>query len=126
MSIIHGLGCIIDNNLLDINYWVALKLTNSLSLSIRQNYINLKKISGADSDLNKSLMIINNNNNSGNVLLNSSLGLNLAIKKGVFRNTRISLEYSVPSYMSYNGLQVGSFNDFILNLQYSPNGHKNH
>ncbi len=115
-----------QGNLLDINYWVALKLTNSLSLSIRQNYINLKKISGADSDLNKSLMIINNNNNSGNVLLNSSLGLNLAIKKGVFRNTRISLEYSVPSYMSYNGLQVGSFNDFILNLQYSPNGHKNH
>ena len=59
-------------------------------------------------------------------IINTSFGLNVAIKKGVFKNTRVSIEYSLPSYMSYSGVQVGNFNDFILNLQYSPGGHKNH
>ena len=113
-------------NLLDLNYWLGIKLSNLISLSIRQNYINQNRIKGEDSTLNKSLMILNNNNNSGSVLLNTSFGLNVAIKKGVFKNARVSIEYSVPSYMSYSGVQVGNFNDFILNLQYSPGGHKNH
>ena len=71
-------------------------------------------------------MILNNSNNSGEILLNTSLGLNLSMNKGLLRNSRVSFEYSFPSHMSYNGLQVGSFNHFILNLQYSPGGHKNH
>ena len=105
---------------------MGIKLSNLISLSIRQNYINQNRIKGEDSTLNKSLMILNNNNNSGSVLLNTSFGLNVAIKKGVFKNARVSIEYSLPSYMSYSGVQVGNFNDFILNLQYSPGGHKNH
>ena len=71
-------------------------------------------------------MILNNSNNSGYILLNSALGMNLSFKKGLLRNSRISLEYFFPTYMSYEGLQVGSFNGIILNLQYSPGGHKNH
>ena len=113
-------------NELNINYWLAVKITNFLSLSIRQNYINKKSISGEDSRLNRTLMILNNSNNSGEILLNTSFGLNLSMNKGLLRNSRVSFEYSFPSHMSYNGLQVGSFNHFILNLQYSPGGHKNH
>tara|TARA_B100000287_G_scaffold282057_1_gene265760 strand:- start:483 stop:1343 length:861 start_codon:yes stop_codon:yes gene_type:complete len=115
-----------QGNLFDLNYWLGIKLSNFISLSIRQNYINQNRIKGEDSKLNKSLMILNNNNNSGSVLLNTSFGLNVAIKKGVFKNARVSIEYTLPSYMSYSGIQVGNFNDFILNLQYSPGGHKNH
>ncbi len=113
-------------NELNINYWLAVKITNFLSFSIRQNYINKESISGEDSRLNRTLMILNNSNNSGEILLNTSLGLNLSMNKGLLRNSRVSFEYSFPSHMSYNGLQVGSFNHFILNLQYSPGGHKNH
>ena len=113
-------------NKLNINYWLAVKITNFLSFSIRQNYINKESISGEDSRLNRTLMILNNSNNSGEILLNTSLGLNLSMNKGLLRNSRVSFEYSFPSHMSYNGLQVGSFNHFILNLQYSPGGHKNH
>ena len=113
-------------NKLNINYWLAIKITNFLSFSIRQNYINKESISGEDSRLNRTLMILNNSNNSGEILLNTSLGLNLSMNKGLLRNSRVSFEYSFPSHMSYNGLQVGSFNHFILNLQYSPGGHKNH
>ena len=113
-------------NELNINYWLAVKITNFLSLSIRQNYINKKSISGEDSRLNRTLMILNNSNNSGEILLNTSFGLNLSMNKGLLRNSRVSFEYSFPSHMSYNGLQVGSYNHFILNLQYSPGGHKNH
>ena len=51
---------------------------------------------------------------------------NVKVKKGLLRNSRISFEYLFPTYMSYEGLQIGNFNGFILNLQYSPGGHKNH
>ena len=113
-------------NELNINYWLAVKISNLISFSIRQNYINKNSISGEDIRLNRTLMILNNSNNSGEILLNTSFGLNLSMDKGLLRNSRISVEYSVPSHMSYDGLQVGSFNHFTLNLQYSPGGHKNH
>ena len=81
---------------------------------------------GEDNELNSSIMILNNKNNSGYVLLNSALGLNFIFNRGILKNKRISLGYSLPTYMSYEGLQIGSFNGFLLSLQYSPGGHMGH
>ena len=93
---------------------------------MRQNYIYQGSMSGEDEELVSNLMILNNISNSGYILINSAVGFNLSIKKGLLRNSRISFEYLFPTYMSYEGLQIGNFNGFILNLQYSPGGHKNH
>jgi hypothetical protein len=113
-------------NKVSLNYWAAVNLNKPFSFSFRQNYINQSSINGEDEDLISNVMILNNSNNSGYVLINSALGINLSLKKGLLRNSRISLEYSFPTYMSYDGLQIGNFNSFLINLQYSPGGHKNH
>ena len=113
-------------NKISLNYWGAINLNKPFSFSFRQNYINQGSINGEDEDLISNVMILNNNSNSGYVLINSALGINLSLKKGLLRNSRISLEYLFPTYMSYNGIQIGNFNGFILSLQYSPGGHKNH
>lgn len=113
-------------NKLSLNYWGAVNLNKPFSFSFRQNYINQSSMNGEDEDLISNVMILNNSNNSGYVLINSAVGFNLSIKKGLFKNSRISFEYLFPTYMSYEGLQIGNFNGFILNLQYSPGGHKNH
>lgn len=113
-------------NKVSLNYWAAVNLNKPFSFSFRQNYINQSSINGEDEDLISNVMILNNSNNSGYVLINSALGINLSLKKGLLRNSRISLEYSFPTYMSYDGLQIGNFNVFLINLQYSPGGHKNH
>ena len=113
-------------NKLSLNYWGAVNLNKPFSFSFRQNYINQSSINGEDEDLISNVMILNNSNNSGYVLINSAVGFNLSIKKGLLKNSRISFEYLFPTYMSYEGLQIGNFNGIILNLQYSPGGHKNH
>ena len=113
-------------NKVSLNYWGAVNLNKPFSFSFRQNYINQSSIDGQDEDLIYNVMILNNSNNSGYILINSALGINLSLKKGLLRNSRISFEYLFPTYMSYEGLQIGNFNGFILNLQYSPGGHKNH
>ena len=113
-------------NQLIVNYWGAISVSKLISISLRQNYINLNGMVGEDNELNSSIMILNNKNNSGYVLLNSALGLNFTFNKGILKNKRISMEYILPTYMSYEGLQVGSFNGFSLTLQYSPGGHMGH
>jgi len=70
-------------------------------------------------------MILNNKKNTGHVLLNSALGVNFSFRKGLLKNKRISFEYILPTYMSYEGLQVGNFHSFSIGLQYSP-GHMGH
>ena len=111
---------------LSINYWGAINLSKLISISFRQNYIYLNGIKGQDSELDSTIMILNNKNNSGYVILNSALGLNFTFNKGFLKNKRISMEYILPTHMSYEGLQVGSFNGFSLTLQYSPGGHMGH
>ena len=109
-----------------VNYWGAINLSKLISISFRQNYINLKPMTGEDSILDSTIMILNNKNNSGYVLLNSALGLNFTFNKGILKNKRISMEYILPTYMSYEGLQIGNFNGLSLTLQYSPGGHMGH
>ena len=110
----------------DISYWVSFKLNNMLSLSYRQNFVKSEKIKGSDSDLNIQEMVLNNSNNSGYRIFNNALGINFSINKGIMRNSRISLEYKIPLYQSFDGLQIGNINDFNLSLQYTPGGHKGH
>ncbi len=113
-------------NELNINYWGSLFLSKTISVSFRQNYINKKRIVGEDNNLNSKLMILNNKNNSGSIVLNSSLGINFSPKKSYLKNNRLSLEYYFPAYRSYQGLQVGISNGFVLSLQYTPWGHNSH
>ena len=126
LSLGENIGGYKYGNKFSLNYWGAINLNKPFSFSFRQNYIYQGSMSGEDEELVSNLMILNNISNSGYILINSAVGFNLSIKKGLLRNSRISFEYLFPTYMSYEGLQIGNFNGFILNLQYSPGGHKNH
>ena len=97
-----------------------------LSLSYRQNFVKSEKIKGSDSDLNIQEMVLNNSNNSGYRIFNNALGINLSLNKGIMRNFRVSLEYAIPLYQSFDGLQIGNINEFNFSLQYTPGGHKGH
>jgi hypothetical protein len=112
-------------NQISINYWAAINLSKSISISFRQNYLNLSGVTGEDSELDSTVMILNNKNNTGHILLNSALGFNFSFRKGLLKNKRISFEYILPTHMSYEGLQVGNFHTLSLGLQYSP-GHMGH
>ena len=48
----------------------------------------------------------------------------ISILKGVFKNFRFSVEYAVPLYQNYDGIQMGLDGKFIAGIQFSPGGHK--
>ncbi|MFL2991290.1 MAG: hypothetical protein ACJZZ7_05465 [Cytophagales bacterium] len=110
----------------EIYYWFSLKLNNVISISYSQNYIFQSRVNGSSanliSDKNSDFDVIN----SGYKVLNNSFGLNASPLKGVLKNIRISAEYVLPLYQSYNGYQSRKINDFVLSLQYSPGGHMGH
>tara|TARA_Y100000589_G_scaffold91524_2_gene86125 strand:+ start:780 stop:2165 length:1386 start_codon:yes stop_codon:yes gene_type:complete len=113
-------------NFLDFNYWVSYLLTDNLSISYRQNYLNKGSISGIDENLDIKDMILNNSSNYGHIIFDNAFGLNFSFSNRNLINSRLSLEYSFPIYQSFNGLQTGNINKINLSLQYSPGGHKNH
>jgi len=113
-------------NLFNINYWLSYKLSKIISLSYRQQNIINSKINGMDEDLDPWDISLNNTNNSSYEIIQSFFGLNTSILKGVFKNFRFSVEYAVPLYQNYDGIQMGLDGKFIAGIQFSPGGHKHH
>ena len=113
-------------NLFNINYWLSYKLSKIISLSYRQQNIINSKINGIDEDLDSWDISLNNTNNSSYEIIQSFFGLNTSILKGVFKNFRFSVEYAVPLYQNYDGIQMGLDGKFIAGIQFSPGGHKHH
>jgi hypothetical protein len=103
--------------------WYAFRLSNTLSLSGSLQYLSLGRIDGFDQDMNPMMMPLFDAKNSGKNLLNGSLGVNVLISKGVFKNLRIALEGNIPVAQSVNGIQMKHSWTSVFGLQYALHSH---
>ena len=113
-------------NILDVNYWAAVKISNwiSLSLNLQNKFSN--KIRGNDPELTSNIVPESNAYNYGFYVFNSSIGTNILPPYGKLKNIRIGIEYFLPLLQNYNGIQMGVDNNFVIGLQFSPGSNKHH
>jgi hypothetical protein len=110
----------------DFNYWLAYKISKTISISYRQKNIFKTKDKGQDERLNPIDVTLNNPYNSSYEIIKSGLGLNISIPKGTFRNFRFSVEYTLPLYQNLDGIQLDLKRNLLAAIQFSPGGHKHH
>ena len=118
-------GYRLGNNL-DLSYWVGYKIFNWASANFRFQNKFLSKIKGIDAQLMPSMVPTADTYNYGSKNLTGSLGMNFMIPSGTFQGLRIGLEYLIPLYQNYDGIQMGMDNNFLIGLQFSPGGHQSH
>ena len=113
-------------NVLDLNYWAAVKITNWISMSLNLQNRFSDKIRGSDPELTSNIVPESNAYNYGFYVFNSSIGTNIIPPFGKFKNIRIGIEYFLPLLQNYNGIQMGVDNNFVIGLQFSPGSNKHH
>ena len=113
-------------NVLDINYWAAIKISNWISVSLNFQNKFSDKIRGSDPELTSNIVPESNTYNYGFYVFNSSIGTNIIPPYGKLKNIRIGIEYFLPLLQNYNGIQMGVDNNFIIGLQFSPGSNKHH
>ncbi len=58
-------------------------------------------------------------NNSGGTYVNTSIGMNYSISKGIFKGIRFATECSLPVYQDLNGIQLKQNYNLTFGLQYA-------
>jgi hypothetical protein len=89
-----------------LNAWLARKLTDSFSASVRLNGDLWGNIVGADHRLNQSLVPSNVPGLQAGRLLNLLFGANYVVPTGVLRGQRIGVEGGIPVFQSLMGPQL--------------------
>jgi hypothetical protein len=101
----NSLGYKLGNEM-TLNTWVSYQLLPFLSHSVRIEGNIVDKIDG----FNRSLYAFNepsaNAVNYGGENVNCALGTVFQFKKGVLKNSRLGVEYSLPLYQNVNGIQM--------------------
>lgn len=113
-------------NILNVNYWAAVKISNWISVSLNLQNKFTDKIRGIDTELTSNIVPQSNTYNYGFYLFNSSIGTNIIPPFEKFKNIRIGIEYFLPLLQNYNGIQMGVDNNFVIGLQLSPGSNKHH
>jgi hypothetical protein len=93
-------------NELTFNIWAAYKWFPWISTSIRLEGNSVGTIAGRDVSLYEMEPGANPLNYGGQTL-NSYVGLNFYCNKGGLKNNKLSVEYGLPVYQNYNGIQLG-------------------
>lgn len=114
-------------NALELNSWIASKLTDQLSISGRLNYHYSEKMSGTQSDLSfnppfalsRRTVTTAFSENYGGQSINAAIGLNYFFKEGSAAGNRIALEVMSPIFQDLNGLQLKTKFTTTLGWQYS-------
>ena len=100
--------------------WLGYRWFRSLSTSIRLEYLTQSGIQGFNSTT--ALLAANDPNsntlNTGSNRLNAYVGLNLYKPQQPLRGMRLALEYGLPVYQSYNGIQQPVTGVIIAQLFY--------
>jgi hypothetical protein len=96
--------------------WVARKLSNNLSASIRLTGERIGSIDGSDSNIGMLMMSPTNNTaNSGGDIVSGAGGINYLFKNG----HRLALEYQIPLDQDLDGIQMEQDNTVTLGWQYA-------
>ncbi|GFS26122.1 alpha amylase, catalytic subdomain protein [Elysia marginata] len=118
-------------NKINLSSWMAFKASDWVSVSAVLQYQLQSKTEGSDP-------IIKEQNNKmfekagkrhmmpgfestflGGSILNTGLGVNLYVPKGILKGIRLGVQYSLPIHQDVNGIQMSIQNNFTLGLQYS-------
>jgi hypothetical protein len=96
--------------------WIARKLSNNLSASIRLTGERIGSIDGSDSNIGMPMMSpANNTANSGGDMVSGSGGINYLFNNG----HRLALEYQIPLDQDLDGIQMDRDNTVTLGWQYA-------
>ena len=106
-------------NQLNAVSWLALKISNNLSLSTSLSYFESTAINGADADMNPMMMPLFNTSNSGRSQLDIGVGTNYLITNGSLKNLRFAVEVIIPAYQKANGIQMKNTLMGVIGLQYA-------
>ncbi len=104
---------------LDINLWMSYRILNELSGSMKLTYNYKDKMSGSDNEMNKRMSPVMDSYNQGYQKFNLGIGLNFVNHKDFLKNNRLGLEFLVPVYQRYNGIQMGERYKIVLGWQYA-------
>lgn len=112
-------GYLLGNNV-SATQWMSLKLNNWLAGSVRAEFVWQDQIKGTDKYI-QALSVNDANSdakNSGYHSINSYAGLNFRIPNGPLKGQRLALEYGIPLYSKYNGVQSATTGILNAALQF--------
>lgn len=115
-------GYVLGNHL-NATTWLAIKVSNFLSVSASGTYSHFGSITGEDAEMNPMMMPLFNTTNSGKSQFDLGIGANAYIPSGKLKKFRFGAELKMPAYQKVEGIQMRNIWTGILGLQYSI-GHK--
>ena len=102
-----------------LDNWLVLKVVDWMSISGRLEGVVIEAVSGANPDLNPMMVSTADTANSGGNYINSGIGLNAYILKGVFKDLQFGAEYEIPLYQDVNGIQLKLGSILTIGLLYA-------
>ena len=102
-----------------LNNWIAGKIGDHLSVSVRLEGVLVDDIDGASDALNPMMVTTADTANSGGTFINSGFGLNYLIANGELKGLRFATEISTPLYQNLNGIQLKQNYNLTFGLQYA-------
>lgn len=106
-------------NRYNFNNWFAARAGECLSFSVRLEGVVVDEIRGKSSLLNPMMVTTADTKNSGGTYLNTGIGFNYFISKGVFKGLRLATECSLPVYQDLNGIQLKQNYNLTFGLKYA-------
>ncbi|HQW23192.1 MAG TPA: transporter [Bacteroidia bacterium] len=90
-----------------LNCWGGYKIKRFASTSLRLEAITTAGMSGKDATLPMTNEPSSDYKNYGGQKINSYLGVNFFLNKGFLKESKFAVEYGIPVYQNYNGIQQG-------------------
>src|SRR6185295_4464670 len=103
----------------NLNGWIARRLTDSFSASVRLNGEIWGNITGADVRLNPNLVPSNRTNLQGGQRLSVLFGLNYIVPAGILQGQRFGVEGGIPAYQNLSGPQLQQRYEIWTNVSIS-------
>ena len=101
-----------------LNLWVSYRFFQYLSGSLKINYQYKGEMKGFDNEMNKRMSPAMDSKNHGFNKVNLGLGFNFINNNNYFKNNRIAVEFLIPIYRDYKGIQMADSFSFVLGWQY--------
>ena len=104
---------------LKLNLWSSYRFMDELSGSLKFTYDYMGKMIGSDNEMNKRMSPTLDSNNQGFQKMTLGFGINFINHKEFLENNRLALEFLIPVFKKYRGIQMHEDFKLILGWQYA-------
>ena len=101
-----------------LNLWISYRFFQYFSGSLKINYQYKGEMKGFDNEMNKRMSPAMDSKNQGFNKVNLGIGLNFVNNSQYLKNNRLAVEFLVPIYRDYKGIQMADSFSFVLGWQY--------